>query len=350
MLSKTDNQMVPSKNSTDTEEIKNLSRQSYISQKDGLTSAESIIHLLLNRTHDSWYLYCEVWTRSAYFDITSKEILLNVTYPPDGPPVIVGYEQDKIYQIVESELVKLNCTVTGGKPLATLKMVCFNTSTTQNAITTEATVTIQIACKAIRNHSNCTCQSDHIVGGSQKTYISFDVLFPPSNINFAIPGKKSETEQFVVKKNEDVTLECIAESNPYSEIVIKNEMNEKIAWKINNISVQHTIHNLSCTDAGEYSCSARNTLIIGQGVTSRLILIVKCPPRPSADNIKEKKVTAVLHSDVTLQFLAQRYFDEENSTIFTWYNKNSSLQNGAGTFVSTDVLALPLMYSLCAIL
>ncbi|XP_060570001.1 uncharacterized protein LOC132728364 [Ruditapes philippinarum] len=178
-------------------------------------------------------------------------------------------------------------------------------------------VTIQIASKAIRKYTVNTCQFDHIVGGSQKTYISFDVLFPPSSINFAIPGKKSETEQFVVKKNEDVTLECIAESNPYPEIVIRNEMNENIAWKINNISVQHTIDNVSCSDAGEYSCSARNILILGQGVKSRLILIVKCPPRPSADNLKERKLTAVLHSDVTLQFLAQRYLDEENNTKFT---------------------------------
>ncbi|XP_060559015.1 vascular endothelial growth factor receptor 1-like [Ruditapes philippinarum] len=325
------------RNSTVTEEITNLSRQSYISQKDGLTSAESIIHLLLNRTHDSWYLYCEVWTGLAYFDIASKEILLNVTYQPDGPPIIVGYEQDKIYQIVESESVKLNCTVTGGKPFATLKMACFNTSTTQNTVTTETTVTIQIACKAIRNHSNCTCQSDHIVGGTQKTYISFDVLFPPSNINFAILGKKSESEQLVVKKNEEVTLECIAESNPYPEIVIRNEMNENIAWKINNISVQHTIDNVSCSDAGEYSCSARNIFIFGQGVKSRLILIVKCPPRPSADNLKEGKLAVVLHSDVTLQFLAQNYFDEENNTIFTWYNQNSSLQNGGRKYIISSL-------------
>jgi hypothetical protein len=70
----------------------------------------------------------------------------------------------------------LNCTVTGGKPLATLNMACFNTNTTQNALITETTVTIQIASIAIRNYSKCTCESDHIVGGSQKTDVRFDVL------------------------------------------------------------------------------------------------------------------------------------------------------------------------------
>jgi hypothetical protein len=66
------------RNSTITEDITDLSTQSYISQKDGLISAESILHVLLNRTHDSWFLYCEVWTGSKYPDISSKEVLLNV--------------------------------------------------------------------------------------------------------------------------------------------------------------------------------------------------------------------------------------------------------------------------------
>jgi hypothetical protein len=99
---------------------------------------------------------------------------------------------------------------------------------------------------------------------------------PPSDVHFTILVRQSESGKFVVNKNEELTLECIAESNPHPEIMIINPSNEKITWKINNISVQHTIHNVSCTDAGEYSCSARNLLTFGEGVISRLILIVKC--------------------------------------------------------------------------
>jgi hypothetical protein len=57
------------------------------------------------------------------------------------------------------------------------------------------------------------------------------------------------------------------------------------------------------------------------------------PPKPFTGNLKEMKLTAVLHSDVTLQFLAQEYFDEENNTIFTWYNQNSSLHNGGRKYI-----------------
>jgi hypothetical protein len=99
---------------------------------------------------------------------------------------------------------------------------------------------------------------------------------PPSDVHFTILVRQSESGNVVVNKNENLTLECIAESNPHPEIILKNPSNKKIVWKINNISVQHTIHNVSCTDAGEYSCSVRNVLTLGEGVTSRLILIVKC--------------------------------------------------------------------------
>jgi hypothetical protein len=109
----------------------------------------------------------------------------------------------------------------------------------------------------------------------KRKYVPF-LSVPPRNVHFTRLGGKSEQGKFVVNKNEEVSLECIAESNPYPEIIVRNETNETIAWKMNNTSVQHTIHNVSCTDAGEYSCSARNILILGQGITSRLILIVKC--------------------------------------------------------------------------
>jgi hypothetical protein len=68
-----------------------------------------------------------------------------------------------------------------------------------------------------------------------------------------------------------------------------------------------------------------------------MTLMFTGPPRPSADNLKEGKLAVVLHSDVTLQFLAQNYFDEENNTIFTWYNQNSSLQNGGRKYIISSL-------------
>jgi hypothetical protein len=59
------------------------------------------------------------------------------------------------------------------------------------------------------------------------------------------------------------------------------------------------------------------------------------PPRPSADTLKETKITALLHVDVTLQFLAQDFFDEKNKTVFAWYKQNVSLQNDEKYIISS---------------
>jgi hypothetical protein len=83
-------------------------------------------------------------------------------------------------------------------------------------------------------------------------------------------------ERLIVNQNEEVTFQCFAESYPLPDIVIKNQRNEEIIMMKNTSSVQHIIHRVSCADAGEYVCSARNMLTNGQGALSKLVLIVRC--------------------------------------------------------------------------
>ncbi|XP_060573197.1 titin-like [Ruditapes philippinarum] len=103
----------------------------------------------------------------------------------------------------------------------------------------------------------------------------------------------------------------------------------------NTSSIHHIIHRVSCSDAGEYVCSAKNMLTNGEGALSKLVLIVRCPPCPSPDTLKVTNITALLHCDVTLQFFAQNFFDEHNKTVFAWYKQNLSLQNDKKYIISS---------------
>ncbi|XP_060606152.1 uncharacterized protein LOC132758491 [Ruditapes philippinarum] len=258
-----------------TKDITDHSSQSYFFRKDGLISAESILQVLLNRTVNSWHLYCKVWTRAKYADISSRAILLNVAYPPDGPPIIVDNEIGKTVQVIEAESVNLNCTITGGNPLAILRINCFNSSST-TMISTETTVSVYIVWKAIRYLNKCKCESDHIIGGTQITTVRFDVRFPPSIVYFSKLGIKSKRGTFAVERNGEVTIECLAESNPLPDIMLTNQRDEQVAIVENATFLQYSIFKVSCTDAGEYKCSAKNVLTTEHVILSNLFIIVKC--------------------------------------------------------------------------
>jgi hypothetical protein len=53
------------------------------------------------------------------------------------------------------------------------------------------------------------------------------------------------------------------------------------------------------------------------------------PPRPSADTLRETK----MHFDVTLQYLAKEFLDEQNKTVFAWYKQNVPLQNDGNKYI-----------------
>ncbi|XP_060565944.1 titin-like [Ruditapes philippinarum] len=320
-----------------TYDITNQSTELYIPKENWLTIAESILRILPNRTQDRWHLYCAVWTQPKEADKSSKEFVLNVAYPPDGPPIIASYSNGSTIQVAESGALKLNCSVTGGKPLATLRMTCLNSNSTPT-VTKETAVTVYITRQESRNHSQCICESDHIISGKQTSYVTFDVLFQPREVRFNFGTEAGG--KLTVSQNEEVTFQCFAESNPHPDIAIGNQRDKEIIMMKNTNSVQHIIHSVSCADAGEYVCSARNMLTNGEGAQSKLVLIVRCPPCPSPDTLKETNITALLHCDVTLKFFAQDFFDEQNKTEFAWYKQisNVSLQNDKKYIISSNGL------------
>ncbi|XP_060554424.1 peroxidasin homolog [Ruditapes philippinarum] len=265
------------------------------------------------------------WTCMETLFSVSNIVSIYVSDPPEGPPVIHGYKNGTVHQVVESELGTINCSVSGGNPLATLTLTCFNRQSTA-----DTTVTSYVSWKAIRNQSECTCESDHVIGGKLITYLKFEVMFPPSAV-YLSTERGSERGTIVANNGEEVMLNCVAESNPKPDIIIRDQRDIQLTVLKNNRFVNYTIHKVSCDDAGEYTCYARNTLTVGQEAKSKLILIVRCPPRPKT--VKDDNVTAILRSDVTLQFTAHDFFDEQNKTEFTWYKQNMSLQNGGSKHI-----------------
>ncbi|XP_060573200.1 uncharacterized protein LOC132731103 [Ruditapes philippinarum] len=166
-----------------TYDITNHSTVSYIPKENWLTIAESFLQILPNRTLDRWHLYCTVLTQVIAADIFSEEFVLNVAYPPDDPPIIASYSNGSTIQVVETASLKLNCSVTGGKPLATLRMTCLN-SNASPTVTKKTTVTVYIELQVNRNHSQCICESDHIISGTQKLYVRLDVLCEWDSIKY----------------------------------------------------------------------------------------------------------------------------------------------------------------------
>jgi hypothetical protein len=102
------------------------------------------------------------------------------------------------------------------------------------------------------------------------------LLVPPDKVHFTISGQGPEGATYAVNNNEDVSLICLTESNPNSDIIVKNAKNEILVLLKNTTILRHTLHEVSCGDAGEYECSARNAVTTGHEAKSTLILIVKC--------------------------------------------------------------------------
>ncbi|XP_060554423.1 cell adhesion molecule 3-like [Ruditapes philippinarum] len=155
-------------------------------------------------------------------------------------------------------------------------------------------------------------------------FIVVNVSFPPSRVVFLISSKLSEAGAFIANNGQNVSFFCMAVSNPKSEIIIRDQRDKQLTTLKDTKFVDHTKLNVSCADAGHYTCYARNMLTVGEEATSNHILIVRCPPRPKT--VKDDNVTALLGSDVTLPFTAHDLFDGQNKTAFTWYKQNTSLQ------------------------
>ncbi|XP_046569981.1 hemicentin-2-like [Haliotis rubra] len=124
------------------------------------------------------------------------------------------------------------------------------------------------------------------------TTLTLEVQYAPEILSFNVTsGGKS------VKEHDNVTLQCHINSNPASDIEIRNSTSS-IGSGTSAKILKASIDDVGCLHTGPYTCSARNKL--GQAEEQSISLQVKCAPRSYGSTTDGYEFRSVLSGNVTL--------------------------------------------------
>ncbi|XP_052804753.1 synaptogenesis protein syg-2-like isoform X1 [Mya arenaria] len=144
----------------------------------------------------------------------------------------------------------------------------------------------------------------------------------------------------------DATFTCTVDSNPLSTLKIRKE--DEIRRSVENSKqLEYTIVNLTCWDAGLYTCDGSNKFNNNTPSTKDLRLFVTCAPRrPPGGNINTN-FTARLHDKATLQYTVLAY-PVPSPSQFVWKRCSSSTKctNLSNTSRKTEITTIGLSSSL----
>ncbi|KAL4220863.1 myoblast fusion [Mactra antiquata] len=175
------------------------------------------------------------------------------TNKADDPYINVSNE----YRVIEDSQGTLSCSAKGGNPTPTLSWSCNNfSSANQPTISSNGSVTSTLTWTALRNHNGmCTCTSQQTGFQDKKIYISLVVLYPPSKPVFKVNGSNVVGDiHFVEGKSRSIN--CTADSKPSPGIYTWT--GPTIVNPMNNDTL--IFNEIKKTDAGQYTCSAHNTM------------------------------------------------------------------------------------------
>ncbi|XP_052803972.1 hemicentin-1-like isoform X2 [Mya arenaria] len=123
----------------------------------------------------------------------------------------------------------------------------------------------------------------------------------------------------------NATFNCTVDSNPPSTINIRKD--GKIRRSVDNSKqLAYTIANLTCWDAGRYTCDGSNRFNNDTPSEKDLKLFVKCTPRRSPDLDITLNFTAELHKNATLQYTVIAY-PVPSPSQFVWKRCISNSKN-----------------------
>ncbi|XP_060608382.1 carcinoembryonic antigen-related cell adhesion molecule 5-like [Ruditapes philippinarum] len=218
-----------------------------------LNAVVSTLNFKPNRTINEWRLYCEVWTRTSEADITSKEITVNVSYPPENLPIIQGIDTNSILPVIESESGTFICSITGGNPPASLRWNCFGSTYMTYDIHENNRVTSTVNWKANRYQNKCSCISEHIDNWKRIINVTFNVQYPPAKPTIKI-GHVIIVEEVRVIRYKSLRVICESKSNPSSNYFWTGPgTSDKVGYTLDIASV-------NILDQGEYKCQASNKM------------------------------------------------------------------------------------------
>ncbi|XP_053373002.1 nephrin-like, partial [Mercenaria mercenaria] len=243
-------------NITDDVEITTYATTSISKTNDNLLYVTSVLRYAPQKYENGMKIYCAA-NNSAETLLSTKQVLLDVQYPPDDSPIIQGdYET---YVIIANHTGVLSCSIKGGNPVATLTWNCFNTGSASVIVGT--TVTKNVTWTASRNQDrSCTCGSSHPLAESQSVSVKVETLYPPNRPIIKANGINTPRSVDVI---EGMSVSLVCESsgkpNPDTYIWIKGETAIKNGKSLAFSSVQKQ-------DDGQYKCKAQNTMTPTAGV------------------------------------------------------------------------------------
>lgn len=256
-----------------------------------LTAVKSKLSYKVHRLINGRKIYCTA-NNSLKGNVKSEVTTLNITFPPDGPPYIHGIEQK--YDIINTFQGHLSCVVKGGNPLPQLEWECFNDGIQNNSHTVDMTVR-NITWTASLFHSNtCVCLSTYKEITSRVT-IYINVLYAPSPPAIYLHSRIGEilmnTTNVNIFENNSYNVSCLANSNP----------NSSYSWSGPSSSLSGLLqfHTADKSDAGNYTCTANNTMKQSNGTkdagTNKTSIYLNIMYPPKQLNLTIQYITQTYH-------------------------------------------------------
>ncbi|XP_067675899.1 nephrin-like [Haliotis asinina] len=166
------------------------------------------------------------------------------------------------------------------------------------------------------------CQASNTHGVDDSSGVLVDVTYHAS---ISMLTANSVSGSVTVNESDSVTFRCELDNvgNPRSVIRLLNGT-EELTMRDNSTAALYTMDSADCRQRGNYSCIASNN--VGEPVTKRVELLVKCSPRLGDSLSKQLKFAAGLGSDVTVSMSVLAY----PLPTFTWSRSNRTNQNLTG--------------------
>ncbi|XP_052806384.1 hemicentin-1-like [Mya arenaria] len=255
--------------------------------------------LTVQRNDHGVGVWCRATNGGAW--LYSSSVALDVQF---GPKV----KLPENYNISEGSVVNFSCSFIPGNPSDTFFIWTRSIDSRQWNSQFFNIASVQ---KSDDGMYTCTATNQMTPTGSpgqtgnHSGTMHLNVQYKSSVTDFHVTRNIHEANITQTEKN-STTLSCTVDSNPPSTMKIKKdgELRKSVDY---SKQLDYTITNLSCTDAGLYTCDASNKFNFDKPSAKDLHMYVTCSPRrPPGQDIK-LNFTARLHNNVTLQYNVVAY-------------------------------------------
>ncbi|XP_048240964.1 basement membrane-specific heparan sulfate proteoglycan core protein-like [Haliotis rufescens] len=184
-----------------------------------------------------------------------------------------------------------------------------------------ATLTLPVADRSQTGSYKCQASNTH--GTNDSSSVSVDVTHQAS---ISMLTANSRNGSVTVNESDVVILRCQLDNagKPRSVIRLLNGT-EELTRADNSLTAEYRLESADCRQRGNYSCTATNN--IGEPVSQRVELRVKCSPRLAVTVPTQLKYAATLGGNVNVSVSVLAY----PLPTFTWSRTNCTSQDLIGS-------------------